>query len=267
MVAAFLRPRCPTDWTRRVPFAHTACLTQPLRLVLGVVSCFTWARLAATSAARWKRTCGTPCASLCVTRQGAATVDTFSLAVLTIPVGFLFGMVWHGISKKRNLSYVHPFHPHLSGLHCPLPSRPCAPATWATGTALTSGNHTISFTCIFWHPASDLVYANRGRGRHHGNGPLVPSSPYVCDNPLSSRPAINNFTTPILRPSTAYNQTIPSKIVVVVYIVVDILLLIYCCCCRCCCSSSCCCSCYDCCSCCCFSCSCCFRRLSRLRCT
>ena len=36
---------------------------------------------------------GTPCACLCVLRQGAATVHTFSLTVLTIPVGFLLGMV------------------------------------------------------------------------------------------------------------------------------------------------------------------------------
>ena len=64
-----------------------------LRLVLSVVSAFMWTGLAATSTAWWICTCGTPCACLCVLRQGAATVHTFSLAVLAIPVGFLFGMV------------------------------------------------------------------------------------------------------------------------------------------------------------------------------
>ena len=73
--------------------AHTACSTQPKRLVLSVVSPFMWTGLAATSTAWWICTCGTPCACLCVTRQGAATVHTFSLAVLAIPVGFLLGMV------------------------------------------------------------------------------------------------------------------------------------------------------------------------------
>ena len=80
MVPTFLRALQTAHWTRRVTIAYTACLTQPKRLVLGVVSSFMWAGLAATSTARWICTCGTPCACLCVPRQGAGTVSTFGLA-------------------------------------------------------------------------------------------------------------------------------------------------------------------------------------------
>ena len=115
MVSTFARPLRPTTLTWRIGTSGTPCaclcvagqragtvgtlfrriamLTKPFLQVFCMVGSSFGAWLAATSTAWWICTCGTPCACLCVLRQGAATVHTFSLAVLAIPVGFLLGMV------------------------------------------------------------------------------------------------------------------------------------------------------------------------------
>ena len=63
-------------------FRRIAMLTKPFLQVFCMVGSSFGAWLAATSTAWWICACGTPCACLCVLRQGAATVHTFSLTAM-----------------------------------------------------------------------------------------------------------------------------------------------------------------------------------------
>ena len=104
MVPTFARPLRPTTLTWRIGTSGTPCaclcvarqragtvgtlfrciamLTKPFLQVFCMVGSSFGAWLAATSTAWWICTCGTPCACLCVLRQGAATVHTFSLTAM-----------------------------------------------------------------------------------------------------------------------------------------------------------------------------------------
>ena len=95
MVTTFLRALHTAPWTRRVTIAHTACLTQPKWLLLGVVPCFMWAGRTATSAARWICACDTPTVCLHVARQWAGTVRTLfrRIAMFTKPFRQVLCMV------------------------------------------------------------------------------------------------------------------------------------------------------------------------------